>query len=1558
MLDLRLVSSGAAPPFLEGLPMRHCVDMDAHRIFLASRSGLGITAATDDAKDHAWQSFLEEREIINIDFNPEREQAPLALVDAPADSLTPETTTTQWDSLQVPPLGATERVLAAAWYGAGQLVAMVTSEGAMHICSATGTLLQSLPLLEAPLPPGSAPIQTPLRHATVAWRTDHDDPNMMAVGIEGEDGTSRVFMTAPPPIRAIAKPTRPDRPPAPVPAAPGDSKPLPGGMRALDFPCLPGGCAWRPCRPMLACVVPATYELRPPAPAAPAPAPSRGAAGSGSTPDMESILSSLPPLPAPAPAPPPTASTATGAQAAGVPLVARGVPCSSLAPGCRSGLQVALVETNGLPHQLIPIQGGTQVAAVRGLDWNATGEILAVLVERPHGARALQFYMTSNYEWFLKMELDLPTARLPAAPRTGSELLHWRLHTQHTVGPRALITATNGRSVMSTPYGMHCLPPPLYHRIRHFPEPVNEVSFNWWTALPQAADALGDEGLDPPYVALLSTGALAWPNDTARVVPLPAAIWGPSAGGPAGPVCFSTAAPHMQWLTPGLVALSVQAPAPALHLLGLLPGRPARPTSVLVHASASLPAPVAALSTPFLLQPPGEPAQVALLVHCTDGSVQRYVAIPGVGSAGPRLVEGGRCPFALRPACPTLVRFGLAGDGEAIFGLAPRGDLLCDGRLLLGAVNSIGPRIVYQPAPREGQAGEDAEERAEGEGEGEGLAGVLLAVTMANQMRFIPVRRDGARPAPLEYVREVERGARLVCTVETDTKAILQVRPGCGRSPSVGSVGSVVSLLPSCPDVAGALSAVMPRGLMPRPLVLLAATQQLDRLQYGAAFALLRTHRCDLNLLADHRPLRFVRDLPLLVGQLATSEALDLLLASLAPPDCTRAAYAPFYLTARPAPAAAVDGKAGREAQAPSWSAEVLRAGLDVFVKTCLAGAAPQDLAASPLAPWLPAAPVADPRPAEPSGVPALPPSMAVAGPPLTKPNLICRALQHLLLHPRPEWAVGDRAAWAGRWMGAVLGASFRQMPPDVEGMLAYIKAQPQGPHRAAALEHAAFLCGRAEVLYEVALCMYDMELAREVAGHTQQDPQEYRPFLDRMAGLAPLALRIEVDAALHRWPRVMFYRACQLATRGDPDPEAVAAWMRLVDEHGLHQAAIALPQVHACGPLVGALQGRYAERLLAEERTAEAALLFLHTGNYRRALDAYTQGSHWTEALALAGTLGLDHAAVRALAARLAAQLSRYGRHAEAARVYEEYLHDLGAASRALIEAHQWVEALRVAGLPQPQPTAASGEDAGTGGYAEAAGRRGEVVGAMEAALREEIDERMPAIRAGNRTHLRKLVGFRTQREQHAAHKRTPGPLPPPKTQANNPPQQPQLQASKKHNPEQSQRVIYQSVLESLPSPAQLKEYQGLAQALCYIGRVHVAVRLREEVCDFVEDVFEVLSQMRAQALAPELFALSPAQQAIRDAARQCWAEVPMLGFFPRPVSTATPADLGSLAGAYVALPLPPDAGAGEKDTSARKDDHEKEGEGNAGEDEPCPEDGDEEVEGVEDGYAIESLL
>ena len=82
-----------------------------------------------------------------------------------------------------------------------------------------------------------------------------------------------------------------------------------------------------------------------------------------------------------------------------------------------------------------------------------------------------------------------------------------------------------------------------------------------------------------------------------------------------------------------------------------------------------------------------------------------------------------------------------------------------------------------------------------------------------------------------------------------------------------------------------ALVMQMPRGnletIYPRALVLAGIRQNINDKKYKRAFLACRNHRVDMNILHDHAPQSFMKDVALFVDQVKKVEHIDLFLSQL-----------------------------------------------------------------------------------------------------------------------------------------------------------------------------------------------------------------------------------------------------------------------------------------------------------------------------------------------------------------------------------------------------------------------------------------------------------------------------------------------------------------------------------------------------------------------------------------------------------------------------------------------------------------------------------------------------
>lgn len=115
------------------------------------------------------------------------------------------------------------------------------------------------------------------------------------------------------------------------------------------------------------------------------------------------------------------------------------------------------------------------------------------------------------------------------------------------------------------------------------------------------------------------------------------------------------------------------------------------------------------------------------------------------------------------------------------------------------------------------------------------------------------------------YTRKIERGAKLVIAVPNDTRVVFQ----------------------------------MPRGnletIQPRPLSLKIIGEYLDNLLYHEAFDLMRKQRINLNLIYDHDPEKFIKNIGIFLESVQNISWLNLFLSDLENSDVTKTMYSSSY---------------------------------------------------------------------------------------------------------------------------------------------------------------------------------------------------------------------------------------------------------------------------------------------------------------------------------------------------------------------------------------------------------------------------------------------------------------------------------------------------------------------------------------------------------------------------------------------------------------------------------------------------------------------------------------
>jgi elongator complex protein 1 len=133
-----------------------------------------------------------------------------------------------------------------------------------------------------------------------------------------------------------------------------------------------------------------------------------------------------------------------------------------------------------------------------------------------------------------------------------------------------------------------------------------------------------------------------------------------------------------------------------------------------------------------------------------------------------------------------------------------------------------------------------------------------LTTTLSHTLKALPLTKSifDQKISPQNFwdsesVRSIERGSRLVVSVPEGTQTVLQ----------------------------------MPRGNLevvhPRALTLYIVKKLLDNLKYREAMDILRRERINLNLIVDHNPEMFLKNVDKFIQQISDKQRLCLFLADL-----------------------------------------------------------------------------------------------------------------------------------------------------------------------------------------------------------------------------------------------------------------------------------------------------------------------------------------------------------------------------------------------------------------------------------------------------------------------------------------------------------------------------------------------------------------------------------------------------------------------------------------------------------------------------------------------------
>lgn len=266
---------------------------------------------------------------------------------------------------------------------------------------------------------------------------------------------------------------------------------------------------------------------------------------------------------------------------------------------------------------------------------------------------------------------------------------------------------------------------------------------------------------------------------------------------------------------------------------------------------------------------------------------------------------------------------------------------------------------------------------------------------------------------------------------------------------------------------------------------------------------------------------------------------------------------------------------------------------------------------------------------------------------------------------------------YPAEYLQVQLTAYACQKPPDSEGALKLISKQSNTEVVDRAITHLCCLQD-ASVLYNKALCLYDVKLALNFAQRSQLDPKEYLPFLQTLHGESQGRRGFLIDDHLKRFESALSW----LFELGEDRNEEFDAY---VVSHNLYTKALALYRHD--NKRFRRILILYASFLSETSEFLEAARIFEFLDEFQLALENYLLAKSWKEALTIGRNIKSDDD-FRSIAKSLAILLEDDRRYSDAATIESTYLQNNIKAVELFCKAFDFDSALLIAATTSSKDT------------------------------------------------------------------------------------------------------------------------------------------------------------------------------------------------------------------------------------------------------------------------------
>lgn len=279
-----------------------------------------------------------------------------------------------------------------------------------------------------------------------------------------------------------------------------------------------------------------------------------------------------------------------------------------------------------------------------------------------------------------------------------------------------------------------------------------------------------------------------------------------------------------------------------------------------------------------------------------------------------------------------------------------------------------------------------------------------------------------------------------------------------------------------------------------------------------------------------------------------------------------------------------------------------------------------------------------------------------------SKVNKICNAILDVLL---------NNAEYKKTYIQSIITAYACQNPPRLRDALLLISSLGSEDEKEAMLTYLCFLQD-VNVLYKVALSLYDIKLTLAIAQKSQMDPKEYLPFLQELYDQDSLVRMYMIDDHLKNYEGALNHLVEMEQSNLDLSDKIV----HYIERHELYKFAL---NIFRYDPIKqNTVYHAFAKYLYSKQEYADSAIIFEMLGEFKEAMNTYTVAKKWCEALAIAESKFSNE--IPEIAEQLVSSLSFEHRYTEAAKIELNYLKNVKEATALYCKSYFYEEAALIA--------------------------------------------------------------------------------------------------------------------------------------------------------------------------------------------------------------------------------------------------------------------------------------